>query len=192
MRHGVYIRLRGCGRADVPIVYEYLHVCVLTFGVVRCQHRYLAGTAVRDIGLTIAGGEPPVWSQYQYKDGKGGSGGNSPAGATGSPILAVSMSAKGGSGGGGGGKKGLPSSPRAKGRGGSSLRVGSPSKATSSPLGSPRSRSRKAQASSPMKGKQQPPQDLTGIGVNFTGAGGFGSARVKAQNSLRGRLPFGN
>lgn len=32
----------------------------------KLEDKYLAGTAVRDIGLTIAGGEPPVWSQYQY------------------------------------------------------------------------------------------------------------------------------
>ena len=32
----------------------------------KLEEKYLAGTAVRDIGLTIAGGEPPVWSQYQY------------------------------------------------------------------------------------------------------------------------------
>lgn len=181
----LWVQIAKCWNVQVKDRWRFADLEVV---LQKLEDKYLAGTAVRDIGLTIAGGEPPVWSQYQYKDGKQG-GGSSPS--TGSPILAVSMSTKGSSGG-GGGKKKPPSSPRPTSRG-SSLRVGSPAKATSSPtrtpLGSPRSRSRKAQTSSP---SGRVPQDLTGIGVNFTGAGGFGSARLKAQNSLRGRLPFGN
>jgi len=164
--------------------------------LVKEEDRLSQGSAARDVGITVAGGALPLWSQHVEAGGaSGGSGGSKP----GTQVSHASPKTTKRDGGLGSLRREIapPASPLRNALSFKSSPRGSPSGRHGKPPASPKVKRGKSMAAkgspkgSPQRSNSLDPNNQMRH-LDFASMPNFnsGSGRVKAQGQLRGKLPF--